>query len=463
MSASVRTQRSPTGSQYGETAQQPTSGTAEMRSSSRRRTVLRWIGAMLVLLVAALTLVTLNGNAPSAREPLHPEHASPEGAKALVRVLDEHGASVTLAHGREASLRLLEAHENSTLVMTAPAVPSDAAMGSIRDLAAAAEHTVFLAADEKLLSEFELGEIISLDSSFNSSFDSSLNEDEYEFVSEPGSEACPAQNFARIGEVRARVFFDPANGVQGCFFNASGDAALLVAPSGSDDAADLGARTDSGTAATNNAGSTVSLIDATELFDNAHLAENGNAALAFALIGGSEQVVWYVPSPEDVAADRVGTIATLTPTWVTPVMVLLILTGIVAGIWRGRRFGPLVEERLPVTVRASETMLGRARLAAHNGDSAHAAAALREGASRRLARRLGLPPTATPEQVGRAVPSEPALTQLLTGPLPSDDAELVRFARALGAILDDIDTQPHPSTNASRPSPLQTPEERSTP
>ncbi len=36
--------------------------------------------------------------------------------------------------------------------------------------------------------------------------------------------------------------------------------------------------------------------------------------------------------------------------------------GIAAAFWRGRRFGPLVVENLPVTVRASETMLGRARL-----------------------------------------------------------------------------------------------------
>ncbi len=400
------------------------------RPVSRRGAVLRWIGASLLVIIAALTLMSLNGTAPSVREPLHPESASPEGAKALVQVLNDNGVPVHLAQGREEGLRLLgdlegsgsngssdnsssgDSGRGSTLVMTAPAIPSDAAIESIRELVAAADQTVFLVADDKILADFKLGSIESFIAD--------------ELVSEAGNATCPASRFAVVGEIRAQVLFAPASGVQGCFDGTNGDSALLVAPSAS-----------SAPGASDEA--TITMIDATELFDNAHLTENGNAALAFALLGNTKEVVWYLASPEDIAADRTGTLAALTPKWVTPVMLLLLITAVIAAVWRGRRFGPLVEEHLPVTVRASETMHGRARLAAHHGHSAHAAAALRAGAARRLARRLGMPSTSTPEQVARAIPGEPALMPLLTGPLPQTDAELVRFARALGAILDRID------------------------
>lgn len=404
-------------------------GTASL-PPRRRGAVLRWIGASLIAVIAALTLVVLNGAAPNAREPLHPESASPEGAKALVQVLNEHGAPVSLAHGREASLEKLGTFDNSTLVMTAPAIPSDAFIESIKELVAAADRTVFLIADEKVLADFTLGEIAAFDADT--------------LVSEAGNAACPESRFSAVGKIRAQVFFTPAPGAQGCFADGDGEAALLVSPNS--------------LSATD--GATISMIDASEIFDNAHLAQDGNAALAFALLGGADQVVWYVASPEDLAADRIGTLAALTPKWVTPVMLLLLLTAVVAALWRGRRFGPLVEEHLPVTVRASETMIGRARLAARGGESAHAALALREGATRRLARKIGLPRTATPEQVARALPDEPALMLLLAGAPPRTDAELVQFARELGAILDRRD--PLPDTPQPEATPQIDSDERST-
>src|SRR5690606_36744381 len=104
----------------------------------------------------------------------------------------------------------------------------------------------------------------------------------------------------------------------------------------------------------------------------------------------------------DLEAKSPETLATLTPKWVTPAILLLLLAGVVAGIARGQRFGPLVTETLPVTVRASETMHGRARLTAKAGDSAHAAAALRDGALRRLAARLGLTARSTAVEVADA-------------------------------------------------------------
>ena len=87
----------------------------------------------------------------------------------------------------------------------------------------------------------------------------------------------------------------------------------------------------------------------------------------------------------------------------------------------------------------------------------------RDGAVRRLGRRLGLSQRATPAQIAYAMPHEPALTQLLNGPLPANDAELASFARALGAILDRVDPLPpsEPTTPpVSTSDPTNHPDER---
>ena len=70
---------------------------------------------------------------------------------------------------------------------------------------------------------------------------------------------------------------------------------------------------------------------------------------------------------------------------------------------------------------------------------------------------------ATPAQIAYAIPHEPALTQLLNGPLPANDAELASFARALGAILDRVDPLPpsEPTTPpVSTSDPTDHPDER---
>lgn len=390
-----------------------------------RALVLRWIAVSVLLLLAAAALVVLGGRGPSEREALNPASASPEGAKALATILGDNGISVEIASGKDEARKMLGDNGDTTLVLSSPQIPSDTATESLRELSAKAALTVFVTANDKVLSDFAFGE---------------FSTDAFgQLVGEAANSDCRTRDFSGVGEIDATVFFEPAKGTTACFTNDEGQAALLFTqiptPGGS---------------------ARLALLEAAALFDNAHLAENGNAALAFALLGSEDRVVWYQPSAADLEMDRAGTLAALTPQWVTPAMLLLVLTAIVAGVWRGRRFGPLVEEHLPVTVRASETMLGRARLTAQAGDSAHAAAALREGAVRRLGKKLGLSPRATPAQVAHAIPGEPALTGLLTGPFPANDAELVTFARTLGAILDRIDPLP-PTERAVPPAPAINP------
>ncbi len=74
-------------------------------------------------------------------------------------------------------------------------------------------------------------------------------------------------------------------------------------------------------------------------------------------------LIWYLPGLGDLTGGAdVPSVADLTPEWVTPVLLLLIVVFVAAAVWRGRRLGPLVIENLPVVVRSRETMEGRARL-----------------------------------------------------------------------------------------------------
>ena len=203
------------------------------------------------------------------------------------------------------------------------------------------------------------------------------------------------------------------------------------------------------------AASRVALIDGTELFTNEYLAQNGNAALAIGLMGRHPVVVWYVPSLADSDLDpATPSLGELTPPWVTPAILLLLLAAIAAALWRGRRFGPLVAENLPVTVRASETMEGRARLYARSRDAVHAADALRIGAIGRLARELGLGPAASAADVADAAADRigaprTSVRGILIDSVPRTDAELV----AVSDRLRDLEAAVRASLRTERNAP----------
>ena len=129
-------------------------------------------------------------------------------------------------------------------------------------------------------------------------------------------------------------------------------------------------------------------------------------------------------------------IAALTPGWVTPVMLLLLVVFVAAAVWRGRRFGPLVVENLPVVVRAGETREGRARLYQRSNARLRAADMLRIGAIGRLAQTAGLPSTASTQEVADAVAAltrrdRAAVHALLLDRIPRTDRDLI-------ALSDDL-------------------------
>ena len=193
-------------------------------------------------------------------------------------------------------------------------------------------------------------------------------------------------------------------------------------------------------------GTQVTVLGASSVLQNGTISQEGDAALALNLLGETHRLIWYLPSAADVPATDGGgpSLAALTPEWVTPAIALLILGFVAAAVWRGRRFGPLVIEPLPVVVRSSETMEGRARLYERSSDRLHALDALRVATVSRLAISCGLPRRATLPEVVDAVAAitgrdRAAVSAILLDAVPRTDGELMRWSDELLRLEHDTD------------------------
>ncbi len=116
-----------------------------------------------------------------------------------------------------------------------------------------------------------------------------------------------------------------------------------------------------------------------------------------------------------------------------------------AALWRARRLGPLVPEKLPVAIRAFETVEGRARLYRKANARDRAANALRSTTRTRLALLTGVPVSQAhaPEALLPALSAHlhgdgQTLHALLFGPPPSDDAALIALADQLDALEREV-------------------------
>ncbi|GGT18820.1 DUF4350 domain-containing protein [Streptomyces griseoviridis] len=191
------------------------------------------------------------------------------------------------------------------------------------------------------------------------------------------------------------------------------------------------------------------VLGAPDILLNNRLDEHGNASLALQLLGSRPHLVWYLPSLSDTATTDDGqrTLFDLLPSgWLWGTLQLFVAAAVTA-LWRARRLGPLVPENLPVAVRASETVEGRARLYRKANARDRAAAALRSTTRTRLAPVVGIPvPQAhTPEALLPALSARlhdasgghetgQSLHTLLFGPPPGDDAALVSLADHLDQL-----------------------------
>ncbi|MFE5942530.1 DUF4350 domain-containing protein [Streptomyces sp. NPDC056480] len=196
------------------------------------------------------------------------------------------------------------------------------------------------------------------------------------------------------------------------------------------------------------------LLGSPDILYNKRLDQQGNASLALQLLGSRPHLVWYLPSLTDASATAdapddgtTGDFLSLIPSgWLWGTLQLAI-AALLAAIWRARRLGPLVTERLPVALRASEATEGRARLYRKANARDRAASVLRTATRTRIAPLLGVP-VQEAHSSDRLLPALSARLpettadplSLLFGPAPADDAALIRLADQLDALEREVRT-----------------------
>lgn len=374
----------------------PTVGKAFKRS-------LFWIGAFLFIVLVGLTTIGIIGNGVDG-QPLSSTNAAPGGAMGVAEVLKQQGVTVTAT---------------DSLKLTRDAITDPA------------QTTLLIYDDSSYLDADQLREAVSLADNV--------------VLIDPtfGMLRAVAPGVASAGAVKGTLRADCAvPGVKKAEKVSGGGFGYRVIDTGLDAVTCLG----SGDRVYSliQVGS-LTILGATDALTNEHVIENGNAALALNLLGSTRDLVWYLPSARDLPPAETVDPGSLTPAWVTPTLVLLVITFIVAAIWRGRRLGPLVIENLPVTVRASETMLGRARLYEKSNSRLRAVDSLRIGAIGRLAGLCGLPRAATVEEVVAAVAGVTGrqiaeVRGLLVEGIPQSDRDLISISDALLVLEHDVTT-----------------------
>lgn len=398
------------------------------RGTGRTGRVAFWVVIVLVgLLLAGLTAAVQSSSGPTS-EPLDPRSATASGAQALVRVLTEQGTRVEVVDRVDE----LDADglRDATVLVDDSAGALDAAVA--RRLGRSAAHVVLLSTDAAALDALGLDVVAT---------GPVLGDDT---VSTTGC-AVPAAAAAERVTVTGQGYGPPERG---------------TVPPDTDLCAQTGSGDDrvAGIVRTATPGGDVTLVGTIAAFRNDTITTAGNAAFALDLLGSGDRLVWYTPEPS--SPDAAPTIGSLAPPWVPGALLLLALVAVAAGVWRGRRLGPLVVERMPVVVRASETTEGRARLYARTRDRTHALDTLRLAALRRIGRRLGLPRGAHVDEVVRAAAratgrSDAAVGAVLVGGPTTDDRALVDGAAAVDGLERAVRTatgEPVPRTTDTRTS-----------
>jgi hypothetical protein len=191
------------------------------------------------------------------------------------------------------------------------------------------------------------------------------------------------------------------------------------------------------------------VLGAPDILFNNRLDKQGNASLALQLLGSRPHLVWYLPSLSDASSaadtgDRESFLDLIPSGWLWGTLQLFIAAAL-AAFWRARRLGPLVPEKLPVAIRASETVEGRARLYRKASARDRAAAALRSTTRTRLAPLVGVPVSQAhaPEALLPALSAHlhgdgQTLQSLLFGPPPGDDAALIALTDQLDALEREV-------------------------
>jgi hypothetical protein len=376
------------------------------------RTSRFWLIAAGVIVLAVVGYSILTPPALDSA-PLSPVGTGQTGAKALVSVQREHGVTVSATTSLTAAASQITTKGATTVFVYDPSDFLDAEQRA--HLATLAAHIVLLAPSPAALKDFA------------------------PTLASAGAATTTLTAHCELGAaVRANAIADGGSAYRvkdsagvshTCFPTAHGFALVQLEHRGGD----------------------LTVVGTTKAFTNEFIGDRGNAALAINLLGSTRNLIWYRPSIDDVGAGgHTQSIADAAPHWIEPLLILALLVVIAAGVWRGRRFGPLVVERLPVIVRASETMEGRARLYQASSARLRALDALRIGTVQRVARLCGLSRRASLDEIigASAVATgrdSASVRDLLVTIEPLSDSELIRLSDALLEFERDVAAATLPS------------------
>ncbi|MEI7054559.1 DUF4350 domain-containing protein [Nocardioides sp. CCNWLW239] len=375
-----------------ERAPAPAGPTAARPGWFRRRRPLLAVAVAFVIAVVLAYVATPKGGASYA--PYDPESPDPDGTRALVQVLEEHGVEVEIVRSSRA-LDDAEIEADTTVFVTGTDALGEETASRLR------ERTDDAA--DLILAE-------------PAPYVSAMLGIPYAVAQTPETleAGCADPRWEGLSiQADAVTAYDAGS----CFPHA--DGAVLAPADG------------------------LTIWGAPQVLTNDQILRADNAAVALRLLGESDHLVWYVPSLDDLAPDESHSPSSLLPRWIGPALWLLLFAVIAFAVAHGRRLGPLAVEPLPVHVRAGETTRSLGRLYRRAGDRAHAATTLRHAARTRLARRLRLGRDATREAVVRAVAHrtgrpELEVAALLTDAPIENDQDLITLANQLAALEEEV-------------------------
>ncbi|MER8028626.1 DUF4350 domain-containing protein [Streptomyces bauhiniae] len=368
--------------------------------------------ALVLLLAGAVAIAVVRSQ--TKHGDLDPRSADPHGSRAVAELLADRGVSTRVVTTLDAARKA--AGPDTTLLVAVPDLLSHRRQTLLaKATASSGGRTVLVAPGDWSVGRLAPGVTASPVTTLKTTLDPDCTLPE---ARRAGS--------AETGGIRYRTTADDADAC----YPSERRATLLRVP------------------AVSGTGDTVLLGSPGVLLNN-RLDKQGNASLALQLLGSRPHLVWYLPSLADVAATdtdgRKGLFDLLPSGWLWGTLQLFV-AAVLAAFWRGRRFGPLVPERLPVVIRASETTEGRARLYRKADARDRAAAALRSTARTRVAPLAGVPTARahTPEALLPALSARlpdsggQALHSLLFGAPPRDDAALIALTDRLDALEREV-------------------------
>ncbi|CAN5883701.1 DUF4350 domain-containing protein [soil metagenome] len=383
-------------------------------TGGRWRKLALWGSLVVIVTLVSALIAGLRG--PSGL-PLDPDNPEDGGLQAIARVLEQRGVSVEVVRDLDALLSTTVDGSTTVLVVGTAYLSTDSGAQLMEHVARADSLLV-------LDPQPNTGEALDLPVTVSSRASSSRLGPECEVDTwREGDRIVRADQLVEVTGERdgATTCFPPSPG-----YNAGGAMAGYVVELAADDPRPR----------------TV-LLGIASALTNGQIEQEANAATGLRLLGGTERLVWYIPSIGDAGEVAPQSLTDVLPRAVVPSVVVLVAALGATMVWRGRRLGPVVTEPLPAVVRSVETTQSRSRMYRRAQDRRRALASLQLAARRRLAVRLGLSARAAPDAVVRATARASGrhteeIARLLVDPAAQDDETLVRIAREVRSLEEGI-------------------------